>query len=223
MRRNNLERRSDVIRAGIKATIGQLDRWALDQAEQERRRTAANARYPNGLTDRLTHARHLARQGTRTTDFAVSTCCRLCDSGAHSTETCDVTQSPLESLETAPEDPSTGTHRAIVHRVCLQACDLYRLLCPRFYPGPEPRIFQPEEVYPSPLTGPDYLALGVNQAAEDLQASPFVTPSDVRRQRINCTQVVHLCCSKSLPLNFSEFCHLVATKVEEDSEENQDE
>ena len=222
MRMDNLGNRSKIIRSGIKASVAQLDRWVQDQTDQALRQTVDNARYPNGFTDRLIHARHLARRGVRQTDNAGDLYCQFCDSGAHSTETCDITQAPRERLETAPEDPSVGIHRAIVHRLYLQACDLYRLLYPRFYPGPQPRAFQPEEVYPVPLTGPDYLILAVNQAAEDLQASPFISPSDIRRQLIGCTQIIQLYYSKSFPSNFSEFCHRVATKVENDIDENQE-
>ena len=84
MRMDNLGNRSKIIRSGIKASVAQLDRWVQDQTDQALRQAADNARYPNGFTDRLIHARHLARRGVRQTDNAGDLYCQFCDSGAHS-------------------------------------------------------------------------------------------------------------------------------------------
>ena len=140
----------------------------------------------------------------------------------HLTEDCNVSRITTDPLESTSENPSEGIHQAIVHRVYLRACDLYRLLYPRWYPGPEPRTSEKEEVFPVPVTGPEYCAIAaVNQAVEDLKSTPDVSPSDIRKQKTSCTSVVQLYFSKAFPLNFSEFCHRVAKKFEEDFEEEE--
>jgi hypothetical protein len=60
------------IRRGIKATVGQLDRWESDQLALQLRRELANSRFPHGVKDRLALARHRAgsgKTGLRTVTF----------------------------------------------------------------------------------------------------------------------------------------------------------
>ena len=217
-----MQNRSKVIRSGIKASIGQLDSWDQAQSEQARRRQAANSRFPHGLQDRLALARHRASRSCETSrgKFVESTYCFNCDSDSHSTEDCNISHSSTtDPLESASENPSEGIHRAIVHRVYLQACELYRLLYPRWYPGLEQNSSEKEEVFPVPITGPDYFSIAVRQSVEDLKSTPGVSCSDIRNQKAICTSVVQLYFSKAFPLNFSGFCHKVADKFEEDVEE----
>ena len=146
--------------------------------------------------------------------------CYLCDLGNHSMEDCNISRITTDPLESASENPSEGIHRAIVHPVHLQPCDSYRVLYSRWYPGPEPKTLEKEEVFPVRITGPDYCAIAVIQAVEDLKSTPGVSPSDIRKQKSSGTSVVQeLSFSKAFPLNFSEFCHSVAKKFEEDLEE----
>ena len=218
-----MQNRSKVIRSGIKASIGQLDSWDQAQIEQARKRQVANSRFPHGLQDRLALARHRASQSTETPreNVGESNYCYFCDSGNHSTADCNVTHIITDPVESASENPSEGIHRAIVHRVYLQGCELYRLLYPRWYPGPEPKTSEKEEVFPVPTTGPDYFSIAIIQAVEDLKSIPGVSPSDIRKQKSSCTSLVQLYFSKAFPLNFSGFCDRVADKLEENLEEEE--
>jgi hypothetical protein len=109
-------------------------------------------------------------------------------------------------------------HRAIVHRLCLQACDLYRSSHPLFCLGAagEESIGDPTKEAPAAsLTCPDYFALSSDYAVEDFKASSGATPSDIRQQQSNGLSIVQLCHSKSSPVNFSEFCDLIANRLED--------
>jgi hypothetical protein len=48
----------------------------------------------------------------------------------------------------------------------------------------------------------------------DFKASSGVTSSDIRQQQSNGLSVVQLYYSKSFPVNFSEFCDLIANRLE---------
>jgi hypothetical protein len=108
-------------------------------------------------------------------------------------------------------------HRAVVHRIYLQACDLCRSSYPLFYPGAtgEESMGDPtKEVPAASLTCPDYFALSVDYAVEDFKASSGATPSDTRQQQSNGLLAVQLHCSKSFPVNFSEFSDLIVNRLE---------
>jgi hypothetical protein len=158
-----IRREQQSIRRSIKATIAQLDHWDNDQRELERRRTTANANYPNGVLDRKTLAQHRARVSQGTLDL-LDPPCTLCSSRKHLTDECHLETRDGQVVtreESSLEDPANGIHRAIVHRLHSHACDLYHLLYPRFYPGAqETQKVTLEETQPVPQTGPDYLVLG---------------------------------------------------------------
>ena len=114
------------------------------------------------------------------------------------------------------EDPSTaGIHRAIVHCLYLNLCELYINNHPRFYTGPKlPQTAEPQVIYPVPLPdGPGYLAIAVSQASTDLQGT--VDLSDIRKHAILCSPICRVYYSKAFPISFSEFCHKVADHFEE--------
>jgi hypothetical protein len=208
------------IRSNIKAAIAQLDQWDALQVSQRRRRLASNARF-RSFDERLAVSKHRAKQ---TFPFQVGDpVCDTCDSPFHSTGSCDVSD-VLDALEhedqinstsgaQVHEDPSSGIQRAIIHRVYLEACSLYRLLHPRFYPGVQPR-FEPAEVFPVPLSGPDYLSIAISQASSDFLSLPFGS-SDIRNQSASCSVIAQLYYSKAFPIAFGDFCERVADTVEE--------
>jgi hypothetical protein len=206
------------IRSAIKATIIQLDSWDKDKEEGDKRRKAENARFPNGLQDRLNLARFRASTSGVKANLSAGSSCEYCESTLHSTEECEDTSDAEDSGDagerTSREDPSTGIHRAIVHRLYLQSCDLYLLLYPRVYPGPPRNSSAQAESYPVPSTAPDYLALSLTQAVEDFRVTPGFSTSDIRRQREGCVSIALLYYSKAFPIHFDVFCHRVADQLE---------
>jgi hypothetical protein len=125
-----------------------------------------------------------------------------------------------KSLKTSlsRKNPTTAIHWAVVHRLYLQACDLCRSSHPLFYLGAAGKesICDPTKEAPAAsLTCPDYFALSIDYAVEDFKASSGVTPSDIRQQQSNGLSIVQLHHSKSFPLNFSEFCDLIANRLED--------
>jgi hypothetical protein len=194
------------IRASIVSGCKRLDTYLSDLEFKVEKKRRANARHVNGFAGRLADARHKAEASY---PEAVRT--DLLDD-------IETRRLVVGSIQRAAdyEDPSRGIHRAIIHKVYADACTLYQRSYPRFYPGNQgPLSHQREEVFPVPLTGPDYLTLAVNQSAEDLQASSGVQPCYVRTQRPDCVGILRLYFSKSFPISFSEFCHRVADKLEE--------
>lgn len=217
------------LRSSIKAAVAQLDQWDDVQEKQRLSREAAKARFSN-FDERLAIAKYRAKKSFPS--HASDPLCEHCESPFHSTDSCDILQT-LEALErqdqvdstsvaqlpSTNEDASTGIHRAIIHRLYSNACDLYRILYPRFYPGPKPRKSEPEILYPVPLSGPDYLAIAIHQASVDFQALPVDT-SDIRHQHASCSLITHLYYSKAFPLTFSEFCARIADSVDESDSES---
>jgi hypothetical protein len=212
------------IRSSIKAAVAQLDQWDVLQIKQRQSRLASNARF-RSFDERLAISKHRAKQSF---PFQVGDpVCDTCDSPFHSTVSCDVSdvldalerEEQLNSTSVAQvqvhEDPSSGIQRAIIHRIYLDACSLYRLLHPRFYPGVQLKQFEPPEVFPVPLSGPDYLAIAISQASSDFQSLPFVSSSDIRDQSASCSVIAQLYYSKAFPLTFGDFCERIADSVEE--------
>ena len=133
----------------------QLDSWDKDKEERDERRAAENARYPHGFQDRLALARFRARTSSIKANLAVGSSCEYCESTSHSTEECDRVSDEdelEEEIKLSPaEDPSTGIHRAIVHRLYLQTCDLYLLLyTPRFIRGHQETVRRVQKSTQSP-------------------------------------------------------------------------
>ena len=223
----NEENRRKTILSSIKSTVAQLECWDRDQAGLARRRAAANARFPGGFADRQAFNFFQASRplfefsNGRQSDLNLQEPhCNFCDSNKHETEECSI-RDTCAIQEICPEDPARGIHRAIVHRLYLQACDLYRRSYPRFYPGPEERNPAPEDIYPVPLTGPDYLVLAINQTASEVQTIPeFYASLALSRNRQTALNFVGgLYYSKTFPLSFLEFLDRVVDKVEQDLEE----
>jgi hypothetical protein len=218
------------LRSAIKSTTVQLDNWDTDQAHQLKKRRAANVRFTS-FKDRLRIAKCNAKLS-----FPLQPSdpiCSHCKSPFHPAKECDIADT-LDSVERHDElesviastdeehlesplheDPSTSIHRATVHRLYLQACNLHKLLYPCFCPGPH----APEpitDVSPVSLAGPDYLAIAISKAAYDYQALPGIDPSHIRRANLNPSSIVaHLHCSKAFPISFVDFCHRIALHVED--------
>jgi hypothetical protein len=202
--------RAEILRRGIKATVVQLDRWESDQLAQDKRREKANSRFPHGVKDRRVLARHLAVGSSE----SGAPYCDFCDASGHLSYECQVTQDIPDLLKTVSEKPSTGIHRAIVHRLYLQACELYRSSYPLFYPGAvEESSVGQDQVPVDPCIYPDYFSLAVGQAVEDFRACPGIEPSDIRRQHSASLTIARLYYSKSFAVNFSEFCDLIADQL----------
>jgi hypothetical protein len=222
------------LRSNIKSATAQLDSWASDQAQLLKKRRAANARYST-FDDRLRIAKYQAKLSfpSQPND---PTCAR-CDSPFHPTDNCDAhdtfdslqRQDELDTLLAADSDPDTellledpaiAIHRAIVHRLYLNACNLYLLLYPRFYPGPRPRPAPLFAVSPVPLTGPDYLTIAISLAALDYQSLPGIDGTQIREANLHASSfVAHLYYSKAFPVSFVEFCNRVALCVEDSESE----
>jgi hypothetical protein len=213
----SLKNEAKSIRSAIKATVVQLDNWDKDKEVRDKKRAAENARYPNGFQDRLDLARFRAKTSSIKANLAVGSCCEYCESTTHATGECDQDSDEEdiqeEGEQSIAEDPSTGIHRAIVHRLYLQSCDLYVLLYPKVFPGPPRNLPTHEESYAVPPAGPDYLALSVTQAVEDFRVTPGFSPSDIRRQREGCVSIALLYYSKAFPITFDVFCHRVADQL----------
>jgi hypothetical protein len=199
------------IRDTIKAIVAQLDHWETDQREQERRRITANASYPKGVTDRQALAQHRAKTSLHT-QHLFDPPCDLCGSTVHLSSECDTaTKEGPKALEVTSENPAIGIHRAIVHRLYIQACDLYRLLYPRFYPGPSTiedigvnELYSVNEIFTSlPSSILDYLALAITKTVEDLRVLPGYSPDDIRHLRPGCSSITQLYYSKSFPIGGS--------------------
>jgi hypothetical protein len=201
-----LQVKTRVIRDTIKAIIAQLDCWETDKQEQGIRRSKANARYPRGTTDRQALATHRARTTLQTHGLQDPPCGR-CGLLTHLTDECDLIEK--EGLtQTIPEDPSLSIHRAILHRLHLQVCDLYRLSYPNHCPGTRP-VVDSNPLYP------DYFQLGISQAVADLHLLPGLLPQDIRQRHSASSAICQLYYSKAFPISFQAFCNQVATRFEE--------
>jgi hypothetical protein len=213
-------------RTTIKSVVAQLDNWDKDLIAQRKKREANNLQFAS-FEDRLRIAKYQAKLAFPSKPG--DPLCDNCESPFHSSDHCDILDTLnsvraldiLESVEveahhpntSTEEDPQVGIHRGIIHRLYLATCSLYRLQHPRFYPGPQERV-EPSQVFPVPLTGPDYLRLAISQAAEDYQALPSVSPSTIRQANLHsCSVVGHLYYSKAFPLTFTDFCDRVADCV----------
>jgi hypothetical protein len=215
------------IRDTIKAIFAQLDHWETDHEwEQERRRITANASCPKGVTDRQALAQHQAKNSLHT-QHLFDPHCDLCGSTVHLSSECDIaTKEGPKALEVTSENPAIGIHRAIVHRLYIQACDLYQLLYPRFYPGPSAiqdigvnGLYSVNEIYTSlPSSVSDYLTLAITETVEDFRVLPGYSPNGIRHLRPGCSSITQLYYSKkSFPISYGEFCSRVADHIDDTS------
>jgi hypothetical protein len=173
------------------------------------RRKAATASYPRGLTDRQDIARHRACAALGTQALRDPPC-DLCGSLLHLSDECDfIERDACQLLDVAPEDPAIGIHRAIVHRLYLEACNLYQLIYPLFYPG----CRSTPAAVPT-LVGPDYLQLAISHAVDDFLVIPGFCSIDIRHQRPGYCLVAQLYYSKVFPLTFGDFCCQIADRID---------
>lgn len=168
--KNHQTKQAIQIRSNIKAAVAQLDSWNIAQAEFHRRRVEANA-VLGGRRRRVAEAIHRAKasQGTQLIEDPP---CDICGSTSHLGDECD--RIAVESTaEGTFEEPATGIHRSIVHRVYVLASELYLLHHPRFFPGPTTDTLASSDAYllPVPLTGPDFQELALSQAVTTFLAS----------------------------------------------------
>jgi hypothetical protein len=208
--------KSAAIRNTIKAIVAQLDSWTSDQRDLETRRRTASASFPRGLTDRRDTAQHRARTAIGTHNLQDPPC-ELCGSTLHLSDECDLLErEPAEQVTSQTtalirEDPATSIHRAIVHRLYLEACTLYKLVYPCFYSNQATTGESP--------ASPDYLALAISQAVDDFRVIPGFCPIDIRNQRPGCCLIAQLYYSKAFSITFSEFCCRIADCLKEQHSE----
>lgn len=201
----------------IKATAGQIEGWDETHTRFETRRQAVTTGLPGGRSNAESIARFRARGTTSPTpDSGPDAHCIFCELAGHLTVTCPVGDT-RGAREATVENPSTGIHRALIHRLYTEAGNLYRALYPRFYPGPEPQGPSPEPILSVQLTGPDYFDLSIIQAVEDFAGCQGIQPSDLRNYRSNCTPIVSLYYSKTFPVTFQDYCLLIADRLEEET------
>jgi hypothetical protein len=222
MNHRERERLSRQIRSTIKAIVAQLDSWDSDQQELRLTRDAANARC-GGRRQRLAESRALAcaSQGT---EHIQDPPCDTCGSFAHLSEECDFIA--VESNDIGYESPATSIHRGIVHRLYVQSLDLYRLLYPRFYPGPSEELVATEitETLSDLVTGRDYQAIAISQATTFLLSlsTNWVERPSLRQQLALLNQVIQPFHSAAFPLDFISFRDQVHSCWSEEQEESQE-
>jgi hypothetical protein len=218
MTQRSQERQATQIRTNIKAAVAQLDSWILTQANLRRQRIEAIAS-SGGHQQRRLQARSIAvsSQGTQ---FIEDPPCDLCGSSDHLSDECDFIAVEASS-QVSFEDPSTGIHRSIVHRVYSLASDLYRLHHPRFYPGPAVSTLVNTDAYllPVPLVGPDYQEIGISRSVAFLVASSTTRDylsASFLRQRSIVDAVALPYYSAAFPLDYISFRDRVQESLSEE-------
>jgi hypothetical protein len=211
---HRIQKKSQTIRDTIKAIVAQIDCWEPDLQEQEIRRLKANNRFPRGSVDRHALAQHRART-TLNTHGIQDPPCALCHSTTHLTDECHLVAKEA-SLRPTTEDSTTSIHRAIIHRLYLQACGLYNLLYPRFFSAIQSDF---QEIIAAPIASSgeilNYVELGISQASADLRLLPGLHPDSVRTRHSASSSICQLYYSKAFPLSFEAFCNQVASRLEE--------
>jgi hypothetical protein len=195
------------LQTNIKATIAQLDSWESNQDSLRQKRNTANSEN-GGLRQRLAEACLLA-QASQGTQLIRDPSCQLCGSLAHLSDECDFIAVET-SNQISLEDPSTGIHRGIVHGVYQQAADLYKLLYPRFYPGPSSEVTASADAYlfPVPLAGPNYQEIGLSRTVArllSLSAAQAVQTEFLSCQRTFIDQFAQAFHSAAFPLDYTDF------------------
>ena len=189
------ERRASQIRSNIKAAVAQLDSWTTNQRELRARRNHAIAERGGGRQGRERYAidAQVLARASQGTQLVRDPPCDICGLASHLSDECDRI-AVVASSETVFENPSTGIHRGIVHTVYSQAADLYRLLYPRFYPGPDEEVVPTQIAYllPVPLTGPDYQQIAISRAVLFLLHSPHLRPFSSSRSGSNLLGLIRL-------------------------------
>jgi hypothetical protein len=119
------------------------------------------------------------------------------------------------------EDPSSGIHRSMVHRVCSLASDLCRLHHPRFYPGPAVCTLVNTDacLLPVPLVGPDCQEIRVSRLVAFLVASSTTRDclsASFLSQRSMVDAVALPCHSAAFPLDHISFRDRVQESLSEE-------
>jgi hypothetical protein len=189
------------IRTTIKAVVAQLDRWEEDQAYLTERRISSN-QVEGGRELRHLLAQARARQALGTVGLSEPPC-EYCNSSDHLPEDCPLV--PRAAAVVFEEEPATGIHRGIVHRLFAKASELYSLLYPRFYQGLGFTVVASEvqEVLPVPLTGPDYQVIAIRRAARAIEVVGL--PSTPREHLLATRLIGHRFYSDAFPLDFDVF------------------
>lgn len=193
------------IRSTIKSIVAQLDRWDQDQVQLARRRVASiNA--AGGREERQHLSRVRAQQVLGTTGLPEPPC-EYCGEAYPCTHLLnEPTPRPLRTQ--TEEEVSTGVHRGIVHRLFAKSRELYKLSYPRFYPGPTGSDRDVPEVFPVPLTGPDYQRIAIRRAARQLST---LSPPSSSFDRARVSSVLYQFYSEAFSLSFEEFQHETLT------------
>jgi hypothetical protein len=195
------------LRTNIKATIAQLDSWESNQDNLRHKWITANSEN-GGSRQRLAEARSRA-QAAQGSQLIIDPACQLCGSPTHLSDECDFIAVET-SNQCSSENPSTGIHRGIVHQVFQQAADLYKLLYPRFYPGPSVEAIVRADAYllPVPLAGPDFQEIGISRTVARLSTvldAQAVLTKSLTHQLDFIDQFVQAFHSAAFPLPYTEF------------------
>jgi hypothetical protein len=227
--------------------VAQLDDSDKDLITQRKKKCQDNnlLRYAS-FQDRLQIAKYQAKLAFPSKQG--DPLCENCESPFHSQDDCCDILDTLDSvreleqlLESAEvevhhprtsteEDPQVGIHRGIIHRLLyLTTCSLYRLHHPHFYPDGPQECVEPDQVFPVPLTGPDYLRLAPSR--KRLWIIKLFQASVLRRLDKPISTLAQWSAtyyySKAFPLTFSDFCdrladYVAAAEAEDDPDHSSD-
>ena len=152
------------VRIVIKSLVAQLDVWEESQRKLRKQREAADA-LNGGRRQRLIDSRRRA-QIAQGTEALLDPPCDLCGLSTHLSDECDFIA--VETNGSLFENPSSGIHRGIVHRLFEQSAYLYKFLYPGFFPGNfggSPAAIEAVPFRSGSLERPpDYQTLGISQA-----------------------------------------------------------
>ena len=198
-------RQASKLRTNIKAAVAQLDDWTSSQANLLRRRNKAIA-LSGGLRQYVNDARTRART-SQGTEFLLDSPCNLCGSESHLSDECDFIAVPTTN-ETSNEDPSSGIHRGIIHRLHSSTSELYRLFYPSFFPGliGDPSLLQIPQALPVSSSPPDYQEIGIASSVSLLiTLSATLEFGSFLQERALVDQVAQPYHSAAFPLDYTEF------------------
>ena len=201
------------IRSTIKSIVAQLDRWDQDRARLNERRIASD-RAIGGRHRRLLLSSTRAREALGTTNLQEPPC-ELCGDQfpSHLAEECSLSITRVDHR--SEEEPATGIHRGIVHRLFSQACDLYQLLYPHFYSGLNSTSTAPNlvEEAAGSVRYLDYQELAILQASRRVAR---LRPQSLSANHVHVSQCLYSYYSNAFALSFSDFQDRVFAYLEEE-------
>jgi hypothetical protein len=207
-------KRASEIRTTLKSCLSQLDNWESSQTKLANHRAVSLVTL-GSQAERVREAQHRARTALGTHGLQEPPC-QVCGCTNHlPSDECSLDEP--EAPQSLSENPSDGIHRGILHRAYLGVCELYLLQHPRFFPGPVSEHQPSKEglVLPVPLTGPDYQAIAISQAAAELLIYPGFDLETKEHQTLGIIALAKFYYSKAFPLTFTIFVERVTDKFAE--------